>query len=269
MKLTNKSIMSLAFIQLALIFCIVAFLLLNGTFAWLAVNEDVSTSGMKVDAKTTPNLVIGMTEDELSGENLQFEVSFGNVEALNMIAVTRDESIPDTYLKYLSSHYAIDHTTGNAKEGMTLKFEPVPATSEKVYFVDYTVYIASRFDSVDASSLKASITVPDTVDSDYLYFNAASIDFYVGAVNSEGYRGTTSVSDSLSGESESGVELFPDGNTIPLASDGSIKVIMRCYFDGDLQDPATGHAYITSNTVKADVINIGVTFTATDTVSAQ
>lgn len=244
-----------------LVIALLAFLNINGTLGWFGSNDQVSADGMSVDAKSTPNLVIGKTPEELSGDALQFEVSFESQDVKDMVAVTRDESYADTYLKHLTNHYAIDGVTGNAKEGMALEFEPVPAQSEEVYFVDYTVYIAARFDSINLSSLTASISSPTEVDDDHPYFNAASIDFYVGDVSLQGYRGTTSVSDRAS------VELLPSGDTVPLASDGYVKVIMRCYFDGALQNPTTGNAYVNSQTVKSDNLDIGVTFTALDAVS--
>ena len=74
---------------------------------------------------------------------------------------------------------------------------------------------------------------------------------------------------SRNGTVRASVELLPDGDTVPLASDGSIKVIMRCYFDGALQDPNTGYAYVNSNTVKTDGIDISVSFTAIDAVSEE
>ena len=250
-----------------LVIALLAFLNINGTLGWFGSNDQVSADGMSVDAKSTPNLVIGKSPEELSGDALQFEVSFESQDVKDMVAVTRDESCADTYLKHLTNHYAIDGVTGNAKDGMALEFEPVPAQSEEVYFVDYTVYIAARFDSINLSSLTASISSPTEVDDDHPYFNAASIDFYVGTVSPQGYRGTTSVSDSLNGTGRASVELLPSGYTVPLASDGYITVIMRCYFDGALQNPTTGNAYVNSQTVKSDNLDIGVTFTATDAVS--
>ena len=258
---------SLSLISLALIIAISGMFAINGSLGWYAHNDEVSADGMSVDAKTTPNLVIGTTQDELLKDTLQFSVSFSSIEASKMTAVTRDESCPNTYLKYLTSHYAVDESTGNAKEDMSLEFAPVPAESEEVYFVDYTVYIASRFDSLAVSSLTASITSPTTVDSDHPYFNAASVDFYVGEVSLDNYRGTTSVSDSLNGTARASVELFRDGVVVPNTTDGCIKVIMRCYFDGALQNTDTKHAYINSETVKTDGMTIGVTFTAIDAVT--
>ena len=254
---------SLSLISLALIIAISGMFAINGSLGWYASNDEVSADGMSVDAKTTPNLVIGATQDELLADTLQFSVSFKSTDTSAMTAVTHDKNCPDTYLKYLTSQYAVDESTGNAKKDMSLEFAPVPTDSEEVYFVDYTVYIASRFDSLAVSSLTASITSPTTVDADHPYFNAASIDFYVGEVSLDNYRGTASVANR-----EKSIELFSDGVVVPNTTDGCIKVIMRCYFDGALQDNSDPtRAYINSETVKTDGMTIGVTFTAIDAVT--
>jgi hypothetical protein len=262
-RIVNK-LLTLSIVAMSLVTVTIGFLFLNDSVAWLAHSDSVAADDMSVSVRTTPNIIIGKSEAELLGETLHFSVSFEEDGVSNMIAATHDDTAADTYLKHLVSHYAVDHETGNAKDGTSLDFEPVPLVSDKVYFVDYTVYISSTSDSLGVSSLAARIVMPTSIDDDHPYFNAASIDFYVGEVSSEGYRGTTSVADSLKGGDRSSVELLPGGGTVPIASDGNIKVIMRCYFDGALQDAGTGHAYVNSNTVKTDGIDISVSFTAVD-----
>jgi hypothetical protein len=80
----------------------------------------------------------------------------------------------------------------------------------------------------------------------------------------EGYRGTTSVA------SDQSVDIFSGaGGTVPLNTDGYIKVIMRCYFDGALQDTTSGKAYVNSEQVKADGVVIGVNFVAVETETEE
>ena len=239
---------------IVLVFSIVALFAINGALAWFAHNDTVEAEGMAVDVKTTPNLIIGKTEDELKGSKVQFAVSFKDEEASNMIPVTRDESVPDSYLTYLVSPHAVDHTTGNVKDGMSLEFADVPADGNGTYFIDYPVYIASAFDTLWISSLEAQIVMPESVDSDKPYYYAASIDFYVGEVNEDGYRGTTSVAGSLRENNPETVELLRGKAEVPLGTDGYILVIMRCYFDGALQYPSNDKAYINSVTVQTDNI---------------
>ena len=266
MQKAVKQLMMLVFMATALVFSMVGFFLSNNGVAWFSENDEVTANGLSLSTTISPNLIIGKSPDELSHENLQFAVHFNDVEASSMVAVTHDDTAAGTYLKHLVNHYAVDHMTGNAKDGMSLEFEPVPAESEEIYFVDYTVYIASAFGALDVSSLYATISAPETVDGDHGYFNAASIDFYVGEVRKANYLGTTSVHDSLNGTGRARVELMPNGGTIPLTPDGYIKIIMRCYFDGALQD-GTGKAYVNSHTVKTDTLSLGVSFVGVDAVT--
>ena len=240
-----------------LITVFIGFLFSNRSMAWFAKNENVSAGGLSANVKVSPNLIIAKDVESITEGNLVFSVDFKDAAKTNMIAVTRDETMPTTFLKYLTNHYAVDFTTGNAKDGYELEFDPVPAENNQEYFIDYTVYIASAFEQLSVKSLNAMITIPSTVDESHPYFNAASIDFYVGEVSLSGYRGTTSVA------SNTGVDLFSNnGGIVPLNSDGHIKVIMRCYFDGALQDETTGKAYINSEKVKADRVVLGVDFVA-------
>jgi hypothetical protein len=254
------------FISLALVLSIVGMLLLNGSAAWFATNDNISANGFSVKTKTSPNLIIGKTPEELLGEDLLFEVDFKDVQRTNMIAVTHDGGVPVTYLKYLESSYAVDNATGLAKPGEELKLKPVPEEDNESYFIDYTVYIASAFAALDVESLNATITVPDGTDLSLDYIKAVSVDFYVGEVSSLGYRGTTSIAEAVGDSSYDGVALLgADGGTIPLNTTGNyIKVIVRCYFDGALVDEDSGKAYVNSYTVKTDKVAFGVSITAAD-----
>ena len=264
LKQTIKVIIS--FIMLIIVF--IGFMLANRSLAWFAKNENVTANGLSANVKVSPNLIIAKDVESITKGELVFNVDFNGTAGEKMIAVTRDESIPDTYLKYLTNHYAVDNETGNAKPGATLEFAPVPTTDNDAYFIDYTVYIASAFELLNIDSLKATIVMPAGVDERHPYFNAASIDFYIGEVSQTGYRGTTSVAECLSDAEEKGVNLFPSGGTVPLNSEGYIMVIMRCYFDGDLQDE-TGKAYVNSNTVKSQGVVIGVEFVAKESESLE
>lgn len=269
-QLAKQSLM-ITFVAVALIFAIVGFFFADHSLAWFSENDEATAKGLSVNAKISPNLVIGKSPEQIRQENLLFSVDFEDEGRSDMIAVTHDEHVSGTFLKYLTNHYAVDNKTGNVKDGMALEFAPVPAENNEAYFIDYVVYIASAFDPLAVSSLTATIVIPETVDDKHPYFNAVSIDFYVcvgevsevSEVSVDTYRGTTSVSERAS------VELMPDGATIPLNTEGHVKVIMRCYFDGALQDPETGDAYVNSYKVKTDSVVIGVDFTAIDAEAAE
>lgn len=256
-----KSKISLIFVSLTVILSIFALMILNGSTAWFADNDTVEARGFSIQAKASVNLIIGKTPEDIAMGTPCFFVRFDDASRTDMIAVTRDESVPDTYLKYLTNHYAVDHFTGNASEGETLEFDPVPAEDNGQYFVDYTICIASLVSSLEVNSLTATLTVPDESLLNKAYVNAVSADFYVGEVSPEGYRGTTSVAQSAEGAS--GVDLFASaGGIVPLNTDGYITVIMRCYFDGALQDSETRKAYVNSDTVQTNGVSFGVQFVA-------
>ena len=265
MKKHLEAKVELVLISLVLIASIFAFFLLNNSTAWFANNDKVDGSGISLSAKATSNLIISKNSDDITAGIMCFDVDFKNTERDNMIAVTHDQNVPVTYLKYVTNHYAIDNITGNAFPGATLEFAPVPETDNERYFVDYTIYLASITDSIDASSLTATITVPDQSYLDKDYVNAVSIDFYVNTVSAEGYRGTTSIAKSVSDADDKSVNLFDSsGGVIPHNTEGYITVIMRCYFDGALIDDKSGNAYINSYTVESDRVFLGVQFVARD-----
>lgn len=251
----------IAFAALALVFSIFGLMLLNGSVAWFSNNKQVSADGFSVNVNSSPNLIIGKTANEVMEGNIVFSVNFNGTGRNDMIAVTRDASIADTYLKYLTNHHAVDSQTGLGKGGAELEFAPVPTVDNERYFIDYTVFIASSHSELPVASLNATIAIPQTLDDSPPYFSAASIDFYVETVGSDGYRGTLSVAAVKDGAS---VDLFNgEGGTVPFNTVGYITVIMRCYFDGALTDD-TGKAYINSYTVGTDSVVLGVDFTATD-----
>ena len=266
-----KQKLMLIFILASLLVTFFGFLIANDSLAWFSENKQVTAEGLSVSAKVSPNLIIAKTEDEIGAEgNILFGVDFKGTSRSDMIAVTRDEALGDPYLKYLKNHYAVDHVTGVVKDGYELEFEPVPSENNERYFIDYVVYIASAFDPLLVDSLTAKITIPEAVGAEYPYFNAASIDFYVGEVSAEGYRGTTAVAaiaDSENSTVSKNVVLVENG-TIPLNTEGHIKVIMRCYFDGALEQ-SEGQAYVNSYTVKTQGVVIGVEFLATESEKAE
>ena len=262
-KQTIKVIFS--FILLIMVF--IGFMFANHSLAWFARNENVGANGLSASVKVSPNLIIAKDPDTIRRGDLIFDVNFHGTARENMIAVTHDSDVPSTFLKYVTNHYAVDTHTGNVKEGATLEFANVPTENNEAYFIDYTVYIASAFEELAITALNATLIFPESADDHPSYFYAASIDFYVEEVTKDNYRGTTSVAEALNTKQYKGVNLFPDGYTVPLNTEGYITVIMRCYFDGALQDEKTGNAYVNSYTVKSDGVVIGVAFTAEEAQS--
>ncbi|MBO7762878.1 MAG: hypothetical protein J6T24_08780 [Clostridia bacterium] len=272
-------------LSIVLLFSFFGFLCTSHSLAWFAANRRVEANGVSVSAKVSPNLVIYKSADEIDDEDkaFQFSVDFEGTSRENMVAVTRDKDTGE--YKYLVNTHAVGHESGLAKDPeVPLVYETVPATKNDAYFIDYTVYIASAGVALNASSLTATIDPPEipppseeeAADEEfdleeylagYLFYNAASIDFYVGTADADGYRGTASVANAATS-----VELLEKDTEIPLNTEGGyITVIMRCYFDGALtyEETVDGktvtRAYINSYTVTPNThVVFGVDFVATD-----
>lgn len=260
----QKQRVVLIVLSIALVFTLAGFLCVNKSLAWFAANRRVEAEGLAVSAKVSPNLVIYKSADEIDDEDkaFQFSVDFGGTAHANMIAVTRDEAAGEFALKYLANTHAVGHESGLPKKdaggnAVALEFTPVPSSGKEAYFIDYTVYIASAGVALEAQSLTATI-VPPEIGEGYEYANAVSIDFYVNDV----YRDTASVATAATP-----VELLEGGGTIPLNTEGTLKVTMRCYFDGALtytDETGKERAYINSLAARTDGIAFGVDFVATD-----
>ena len=254
------------FVLAVLLLTLVGFLLLNQSLAWFSKNGEVTADGFSLQTSVSSNLIIGKTPDELTAENYHFSVGFTEVESGNLIAVTHSDSAEDTFLAYLFNNYDINYETGLLEEGAELNLVSVPLDEREKYYIDFEVYIASAFEELYVSSLTATIDIPEAVDvNQYPYFYAASVDFYVGSVSVENFVETLSVAESLDGGSVEFSGKIADGR-VPLNTDGYVKIIMRCYFDGALTDD-NGRAYINSKTVGTDRIALGVAFTAVDAVA--
>ena len=255
-------------LSIVLLFSFFGFLCTSHSLAWFAANRRVEAEGLAVSAKVSPNLIISDDPDAIAEPNFNFAVSF-TAGRENMVAVTRDGSLDAApYLKYVTNTHAVGHESGLPKDpNVPLVYETVPATENDAYFIDYTVYIASAGVALNASSLTATIDPPEIPEGDeYLFYNAVSIDFYVGTADAAGYRGTASVANAATSV------LLLEDTEIPLNTEGGyITVIMRCYFDGALtyEETVDGktveRAYINSYTVTPNThVVFGVDFVATD-----
>ena len=251
-KLT-KQWMSLLFTAVALSFALIAAVVTNFSYTWFASYKEVDASGISVNVKTDPDLIIARSPEELQSGDISFYVSFSDREERSeMLAATRDESASGSFLKYAEDPGMVDIKTGLGKNGSALSYLPVDEDPESDFYVDYTVYIASSGDTISAETLTVSITSPDSPEV-YTH-NAASIDVYFSEVSIGGYRGTVSVANG------NGAELLAGQiDSIPGRDEGYITVILRCYFDGELIDSQSGNAYVNSATISTEKVSLEVT----------
>ena len=278
-------------------------ILIAATVAWFASNRDVDSSGMEIQVHTTPNLIIA---DSVSGVqtntltdtmlSLSFSNDVSNLYAAQHCEFSETEPENKTGLKYVTNPFVVTLDKGLEKTGTTLEYAavPKPVTGDtKLYYVDYSVYIASHGEEFNASALNVEMElVPQTEGnaeptaeqisavSSTDYLQAASIDFYVKAnggesediVSSANYMGTLNAAGlALSNDTAFNADatctevnlLSANPSTMYHNTEGHYKVTMRCYFDGALLKSAT-QAYVYSDNLSTLGFAMNVSFTAVD-----
>ncbi len=279
------------------------------TMAWFANNREVDSNGMEIQVETSPNLVISdniQTLAAMTSADAAFSAAFSSA-AETLIPATHDwgtfnsnsETPVDstTGLKYNCNPSVISPTSGYAKDSThTLYYNKAENDATRVYYKDYTVFIASINKPLPADGLVAALSSNDT--DDYDYQKAASVDFYVDVMSEDDYEDMVSANasdyttmaadyvddvcvddtnyigtlnlakkgftDTLSNLSS--LDLAGGSTTVPLNTAGCITVVMRFYFDGALEkdtDQATDQAYVYSNNLSTADFTMKVTFTAT------
>ena len=245
----------------ALLMLFVAVLMLAiASWAWFAMNKEVSNDGMTLSAETPPNLIIDFTSEAVAAatpSTAKFSVTSSGTYT-DMKACTHDDAVANTKLMYVTNPQDVSMTTGVAKDGKTLTSSAVAQATNSPYYVDFVVYIASMTKEMTNSRLK--VTLSDTTPSESSAVDiakAATVDFYV----EDKYAGKLAVADS----SFLTLSLEDMGNKIPLNTDDQIKVTMRCYFDGALEVAgSSGITYVRTETCNANSVKLKVVFEVED-----
>ena len=219
------------------------------------MNTTVTATGMQVKASTASSLVITDTAANINTTATNTQGMTANtsslVPATHLIPATHSLTYTegDSYLVYVSNPGDVDAVTGYAQSGKTLTYAKCVNADPVFYYIDYTVYIASKGAEITGQDLKATIT-PDT--SKALY-NAISIDYWLN----DSYVVTDSFADAADAET-----VLSNG-TIPSASAASnnyLTVKMRVYFDGALESGTAGTAYVNNGNVDVNAVTFSVAF---------
>lgn len=225
----KKTILKLLPMAISILLCLGA--LLTTTFAWFAMNKEVTSDSMKLKVDVLPNLVIDVDKDDLQditaaeGQNdpSHYTQEFSVLSVPALIPSTHVGSSA-TGLRYVINPQVISRNTGLQAGSSALTFsDAVNASSPAVrplYYVDYVVYIAATKSEVAVSALNVTLEgctiagdtlaeLQDSIDAaeglakipyqkSYDTLAAASIDFYTGTtddftINASSYRGTLNV----------------------------------------------------------------------------
>lgn len=254
---------------------LVFFLLMGISFAWFSKNMKVTATGMSVKAQTSANLVISKST---TFDEFQFSVVMEPTTPKLLPASHCDISQSPSGLLKPADLTDIDYDSGLAS---TIPTETVPVDDNSKYYIDYTVYISCQGMALTDASLTATMEAQDPSILDKPYLQAASIDFYLGSVNKDGYCGTLNLAGldikynhgaCDTAQKKTSIEILPDTVTrIPCLQDQSgdkyLTIIMRCYFDGALQN-SVSTTYVTSAALDTTEVKMKVTFIATGTETA-
>lgn len=291
-KKLKKNLIAISFV------CLVSLgMMVLSTIAWFANNRNVGSDGVKVQSEIVPNLVIVKDPSEFKNVSLAdkkcFLIDFGSSASKTLIPATHDWAVgTNTGLKYNSNPREVSVATGLKRRENEIAFVAVPVEplgAQKHYYVDYVAYIASKDAPLPTSGLVANsleATVVDaggkeTNNSISNYLKALSVDFYVGDVAADNYKGTLNLANQKyenDSATESVTSVVLTNQDIPEISEQEapdagtyIKVTMRVYFDGGLREVKDGEytasTYIRSSQVDLFGLKIKVGFEAPEQTS--
>ena len=251
------------------ILCLSTAASVTGTVAWFAANNVVNATGMAIKSTTPASLVIGKSIEE-DGIGNAVSISWTDAAAvLSPVSTyhgTADD--PDGVLYEVTNGQSVDPSTGLAYQigaldpTTNLPFSVAPTLSYSsdnilsgVHYKDYVAYIGSYGEAITIGT-GGSLTVTLNFGTTTLSNKAASVDFWIledanAAATGDGvWKGTLNAA-GISAQLNHGareatpttintVTLLGPASIIPTGSgETALKVVMRMYFDGALQDTAT------------------------------
>ena len=251
------------------LFTLLAFFLLMGiSFAWFSKNTEVRAEGMGVELSTSANLVISQNMD-FSGFLTEITMPSNTVKLLPAIHSGFSQT-NTTGLRRPTDLSGVGFQTG-LSPGTDIALADVPSEKSSQYYIDYTVYISCQGKALENATLTAAVTAT----TDQPYHQAATVDFYLSEVSQGNYKGSLNLA-GLDMEKNHGkhdasavkteLNLLSDSR-IPCtedAEDSYLKIIMRCYFDGALQN-TDNTTYVTSAAINTERFYLDISFTADGT----
>lgn len=234
---------------------VAAIMLSTASFAWFTMGTYATATGMSVQAEAASSLLI------INASRAGNDVALAFKEASNAATfeAAQINLKPATSLENAAGTVAPETTNGlvtladatkvNTASGVATDEATFVAAAAGVNYVDYVAYIASAGVAIPNQTLSATVSLLDTGLGANIN-NAITIDFWV-ATTAEGEYDDTEESVNLytvNSQTATPKEVKVDLATeleIPAAftdeesgtEAGYIKVIMRVYFDGALEDP--------------------------------
>ena len=149
-----------------------AVMLSTASFAWFTMNESVTATGMQVKAKASGNLLI--SESKMTAADQDITVALtnrGTHTDIIPVTYTTTWQVPTDSSKVdpLYGGMAADDVLKNADKSLAYTTSP--------YFIDYTVYVATAGEAMNAQNLYVTMNMISALED---IAPAYSIAFYVG-----------------------------------------------------------------------------------------
>lgn len=247
-----------------------AVMMSTASFAWFSMGTTASATGMEVKAKADSSLIISLGNELADFLVATSTVTLADKNSANGIAPATHDGDFTKYangLKYISNaDEAVDAGKGTA--GAAADWA---VATKGEHYVEYVVYIASAGGEITGKNLKVSLDI-DAVTKNI--HNALTVDFWVKANSAAEltYKGTINVDDTVDAVGAAPTVTL-DSTKIPQAvEDGAgneqvlgdyMTVVMRVYFDGELEDDAkAGYKYVRNAMVTETAVALGIDFKA-------
>ncbi len=256
-------------IVLAIPLVVTLVVLVSATIAWFAINRVTNSDGMQIQIDSTPNLVISDSTSASGGiqDPVITEINVDSPFAVTFAANgnTYEPSTHDndytTYSTGLKVITLADRTPQNIGVNTGVYSGNSYENATTANYIDYVVYVASHAAEMADAKMTATITsATKIVNAEEIEITAGtlmatSIDIYKNSVSSANYLGTTNVA------TKTPVYVLGDANntgTVPHNTEGYLTFVLRCYFDGALEN--NGVAYIKTSALDTSTVTLNVKF---------
>lgn len=240
-----------------------AIMMSTASFAWFTMNEEVTATGMQVQAQAAGSLIID--DQPLTFESGEIEVEFATgVEKLLPIHLK-----DDGHWMLPNNPQLVHPQTGMPTTGDNLREETFATVSTAKYFFDKTVYIGSAGDA-QSGTLTIKLTAPIAYDSDATLAYAVAIYVMdsltaVPATNAKpnAIIHVDEAEENGQKRNEATIANFTAPSIVGVGDQNEnttgTKIVLRFFVDGDLQSlvqkpfadgrewkSATGSSYVTT-----------------------
>ena len=175
MKKMRKLIPAISMLLIATI------MLSTATFAWFTMNEQVTATGMQVQAKASGNLLISANKMDATAKD--FSVNLGGTKK-DLVPITLTKGTDNKW--QVANGNTVDPTFGNTTAALQDVADSAISGADSVYFSEYVVYLAT---AGDAFSGKLQLDFNAIANYDGAIANAYTLALYV--VDTEAELGGT------------------------------------------------------------------------------